>query len=180
MELEIQESHPGIWIIDNLLSTEYCNDIINLVDGLEFKKAHQYEKGRKNFEVDFENNILYDDLLDAIKPYKFIFGKSVFSIHKFFSTFAAFKYLKGNFITPLADAPVDIANEKTSITFLIYLNDDFSGGETFFNNQGVSILPATGRALFFLQEKVMMHEAKPILEGVKYILRLDSYIENHS
>jgi len=40
-------------------------------------------------------------------------------------------------------------NERSFITMLVYLNEDFEGGETFFMNGNV--LPKTGRMVAFQQ-----------------------------
>jgi len=60
-------------------------------------------------------------------------------------------------------------NEESRITFMIYLNDDFEGGETKFNN--ATIKPQTGTALCFIHEQ--KHEGCPVTEGAKYVLRTD-------
>jgi len=52
---------------------------------------------------------------------------------------------------------------------MIYLNDDFEGGETKFDN--VTIEPKTGTALCFIHEQ--KHEGCPVVEGLKYVLRTD-------
>ncbi len=59
--------------------------------------------------------------------------------------------------------------EESRITFMIYLNDNFEGGETAFDE--VTIVPVTGNALCFIHEQ--KHEGKPVLSGTKYALRSD-------
>lgn len=59
--------------------------------------------------------------------------------------------------------------EESRITFMIYLNDDFTGGETTFDD--VSIKPKTGTALCFIHEQ--KHEGTPVIEGTKYVIRTD-------
>ena len=60
-------------------------------------------------------------------------------------------------------------NEESRITFMIYLNDDFEGGEMKFDD--VTIEPQTGTALCFIHEQ--KHEGCPVAEDVKYELRTD-------
>ena len=52
---------------------------------------------------------------------------------------------------------------------MIYLNDDFKGGETRFND--LTVHPNTGKALLFIHEQ--KHESIPVEEGMKYVLRTD-------
>lgn len=66
-------------------------------------------------------------------------------------------------------------NDKMA-TLIVYLNDDFEGGETFFNNLNIKIKPQKGSALFFqynysdyLNEK-SRHEGLPVTKGTKYII----------
>lgn len=61
------------------------------------------------------------------------------------------------------------ATEESRITFMVYLNHDYQGGETVFDD--VRIVPVTGRALCFIHEQ--KHESIPIIQGTKYVLRSD-------
>lgn len=62
------------------------------------------------------------------------------------------------------------------ITCLIYLNDDFEGGETFFVNKNKSIIPNTGRLVVWKNisngtcDSMSLHAGNPVTSGVKYIL----------
>ena len=60
-------------------------------------------------------------------------------------------------------------NEESRITFMIYLNNDFEGGETEFDD--IIIKPQIGTALCFIHEQ--KHEGCPVTEGVKYVIRTD-------
>lgn len=59
--------------------------------------------------------------------------------------------------------------ERSRLTFMIYLNQDFAGGETSFPQ--LDILPRTGLALFFAHP--LLHKGQPVSEGRKYVLRTD-------
>ena len=52
---------------------------------------------------------------------------------------------------------------------MIYLNDDYGGGNTSFNT--ISIEPKKGMALIFLHN--LEHEGSAITDGIKYVLRTD-------
>jgi hypothetical protein len=60
---------------------------------------------------------------------------------------------------------------KSLLTFMVYLNDDFGGGETDFPEQGQTIVPETGRALLFQHR--LLHEGKRVTAGTKMVLRSD-------
>jgi hypothetical protein len=52
---------------------------------------------------------------------------------------------------------------------MIYLNDNFKGGETRFNDFVVA--PKKGSALVFYH--YLEHEGAEVIEGIKYVLRTD-------
>jgi hypothetical protein len=52
---------------------------------------------------------------------------------------------------------------------MIYLNDDFKGGATTFND--IVVRPKKGSALIFYP--YLEHEGSEVLEGTKYVLRTD-------
>tara|TARA_R100000988_G_C3917047_1_gene124884 strand:- start:167 stop:628 length:462 start_codon:yes stop_codon:yes gene_type:complete len=43
---------------------------------------------------------------------------------------------------------MDTASDRTTLSSIIYLNDNYTGGHTFFKD-GTSFAPVTGRAIFF-------------------------------
>jgi predicted 2-oxoglutarate/Fe(II)-dependent dioxygenase YbiX len=59
--------------------------------------------------------------------------------------------------------------EKSKLTCILYLNDDFDGGET--RVKDVMVGPRRGMALIFRHE--FAHEGRPVLNGTKYVLRTD-------
>tara|TARA_A100001011_G_C14218539_1_gene803198 strand:+ start:50 stop:775 length:726 start_codon:yes stop_codon:yes gene_type:complete len=68
-------------------------------------------------------------------------------------------------------------NGQRTWTFMIYLNDVEKGGETEFNNLGFKIIPRKGMAViwcnldkFGKEERMMLHEGKPVLNGHKWII----------
>jgi len=67
------------------------------------------------------------------------------------------------------------AGERSFITFIVYLNEDFEGGATTFYNKGVTdpvpCVPETGKALVFQHD--ILHEGSKLLKGQKYAFRTD-------
>ncbi|MEP3478453.1 MAG: 2OG-Fe(II) oxygenase [Fuerstiella sp.] len=59
--------------------------------------------------------------------------------------------------------------ELSLLTFIVYLNDDFGGGHTSFDES--DILPHTGMALLFHNE--LRHKGQPVTSGRKYVMRTD-------
>ncbi|MEO9131567.1 MAG: 2OG-Fe(II) oxygenase [Sphingomonas sp.] len=67
--------------------------------------------------------------------------------------------------------------EESHFTFMIYLNQDFEGGETAFRAlpefpmEDLVVEPKTGMALIF--HHPVYHQGAPVLSGRKYVLRSD-------
>lgn len=60
--------------------------------------------------------------------------------------------------------------ERSLMTAMVYLNDDFEGGCTEFADFG-AVLPQRGMALFF--DHPLIHQGAPVTSGRKYVLRTD-------
>jgi prolyl 4-hydroxylase len=59
--------------------------------------------------------------------------------------------------------------ERSQLTFMVYLNDGFEGGETSF--ESVQVTPCQGMALLFVHQ--IRHKGEPVILGRKYALRTD-------
>lgn len=59
----------------------------------------------------------------------------------------------------------------SELTLLLYLNDGFSGGRTRFVDDGVDVVPETGKVLLFAHH--LLHEGEEVTSGTKYVLRTD-------
>jgi hypothetical protein len=56
-----------------------------------------------------------------------------------------------------------------TISVVLYLNDDYEGGELNFSEQGICIKPDAGSLVIFPSQKPYYHESKTIINGVKYM-----------
>lgn len=61
------------------------------------------------------------------------------------------------------------AQERSFLTVILYLNDDYSGGQTRFGP--VAVQPKAGMALLFPHE--LRHEGEAVTAGTKEVLRTD-------
>lgn len=62
-------------------------------------------------------------------------------------------------------------DERSFVTLLVYLNEDFAGGATVFRDPDEQFTPEAGSILLFPHER--WHEGRPIERGTKYVLRTD-------
>jgi hypothetical protein len=78
------------------------------------------------------------------------------------------KYKTNQLIRRHRDRDHDQERNTYDWTVLIYLNDDYTGGEIVFSNLGLTLTPKAGSVLFFSSDEV--HEAKKVLSGNKYFI----------
>lgn len=167
----------NIFTIDNFLSTEECNNYIKLSEEKGYEQAKvNTEKGSRVIEsVRNNNRVLFTDynlaanLWDRLSPYapQKIGNSIAIGLNELFRFY---KYEPGQQFRKHNDQSFirkDI--EASYYTFLIYLNDDFEGGETTFNH--IHIKPKTGTALIFLHS--LEHAGTEVTHGTKYVLRTD-------
>jgi Rps23 Pro-64 3,4-dihydroxylase Tpa1-like proline 4-hydroxylase len=76
------------------------------------------------------------------------------------------RYSVGGHFTPHTDAHKD--NSHRAFTVILYLNDNFTGGETCFPDQNYSFKPKAGNVLIF--SSAALHASMPILSGEKNIV----------
>lgn len=78
----------------------------------------------------------------------------------------------GNYQDPHADKETNdgktILVPENDIASLIYLNDDFKGGEIYFPIQKIEIKPEAGDAIFFPGDNKYLHGVKKITEGNRF------------
>jgi len=54
---------------------------------------------------------------------------------------------------------------------IVYLNDDFEGGDTVFPDDDRTVRPEIGKAILFSPQ--LRHGADAVISGTKYILRTE-------
>ncbi|BCM89164.1 hypothetical protein IAD21_01008 [Abditibacteriota bacterium] len=91
-----------------------------------------------------------------------------------------YRYERGQTFRPHYDGSFRRANgEESQFTFMIYLNDGFTGGQTRFDlrypHDELIIEPREGMAILFLHS--LFHEGSTVFSGQKYVLRSDVMFE---
>lgn len=176
--MEKIELHPQVFLIEDFLSEAECDDCIALSEGKTFEEAKINVGGRQMMSKGIRNNdrlMIFDN-----KMAENLFRKaSEFlpqehencNLLNFNEMFRVYKYSPGQQFKMHRDGSyIRNENEKSLYTFLIYLNDDFEGGETEFENL-FTVAPKKGTALVFYHP--LRHEGKTLISGLKYVLRTD-------
>jgi hypothetical protein len=101
------------------------------------------------------------------------------SVDSYYFRHAAFLRQKEFFQVPAhCDDEVDFISEEEFIrnfTIVIYLNNNFEGGELLFPLQGVSVKPEPGLVVVFPASFMYPHLTNPTIGADRYALRLSYY-----
>jgi hypothetical protein len=166
-----------IYTIDNFLTEEECNHYIQLSEETGYDLATvETEKGprvidhvRNNHRVLYTNFQLAEDLWNRIK--EFVPAKLGNSLAIGLNElFRFYKYDSGHrFKKHIDESYIRNENEASYFTLMIYLNNEYEGGETEFD--AIKIKGKNGMALVFLH--ALPHEGVVVTKGIKYVLRTD-------
>lgn len=103
-------------------------------------------------------------LLASTIPYTKRYGINEGLWHEGYSLL---KYNQGEHYKSHYDGGTDIGR---SISALVYLNDDFEGGEIEFVHFDIKLKPKSGTLILFPSNFAYMHTAHPVVQGTKYAL----------
>lgn len=175
--MQLTQHTSSIWTIKNFLSKKECDDLIYISEASGYKEATvsfssgaKMMKGLRNNERILVKDVsLAHKLWEKLQPFcsqvldqsKAIGLNEQFRFYKYEGGQRFKKHIDGRFKRNEI--------EESRITFLVYLNDDFEGGETAF--ESCIIEPQKGTALCFIHE--LKHEGIPVNVGTKYVLRSD-------
>lgn len=167
-----------IYTINNFLSEKECDALIEKSEAIGFEEAKvNMDGGQKMMKMIRDNErVMYTDLIFAfqlwkkLKPYiRPIIGNSyAIGLNEMLRFY---KYSPGQRFKMHRDGSY-IRNETefSYYTFMVYLNDDYEGGQTKFES-GEYVSPKKGTALIF--EHSLRHEGARLTSGCKYVLRSD-------
>ena len=176
--MKLNQISDSIWTIEHFVSKKECDDLILFSEMRGFEEAKVNLANGPKMIKGIRNNLrlIYDDNNLAEKYWKRLakYCPSIldqtwkasglnekFRFYKYESNQRFKKHIDGRFKRS--------ENEESRITFMIYLNHDFKGGETAFEENIIN--PSSGMALCFIHE--LKHEGLPVITGSKYVLRSD-------
>jgi predicted 2-oxoglutarate/Fe(II)-dependent dioxygenase YbiX len=139
-------------------------------DGVNQTKRTNYlipvtEAALKSNSVVAQNvhNQMYMVLLAATIPY----ARKHDIDQMFHEGYSMLRYTGGQEYKAHADGTTAMGR---AISAIVYLNDDFEGGEVEFVNFGVKIKPKPGMLLLFPSTYPYTHIAHPVISGTKYAI----------
>jgi prolyl 4-hydroxylase len=167
----------NIFLIENFWTAGKCDEFIARSESKGYEAATvQTETGARVVDhIRNNNRVLYNDIALAEELWKELAAHAPQSIGDseaigLNELFRFYRYQGGQKFRKHRDQSyIRNSREASYYTFMIYLNDNFQGGETRFND--LIIAPKKGSALVFYH--YLEHEGAEVTEGVKYVLRTD-------
>lgn len=177
---QIDSSKPLIKTLPSILTNDECLAWIDRIKAMGFEAAPINTFGGPKVVSRIRNNrrVMFDDVEAARDLFERIKDHAPAEIHDMRLSginerLRCYEYTAGQRFAPHSDgAFIRDDRECSCYTFMVYLNEDFEGGETvFLVNPMKSIKPQTGMGLLF--QHPIIHEGAEVIKGVKYVIRTD-------
>jgi predicted 2-oxoglutarate/Fe(II)-dependent dioxygenase YbiX len=178
-----------IFLIRNFLTPAECDHHIALTEAAGYDDAPistgrgfvMRKDIRNNDRVMIDDNPLAAELFERARPFlpaTFLMWKPVGLNERF----RYYRYGPGQkFDWHFDGAFTRDTGDSSKLTFMVYLNDGFVGGETAFNlrrlgkveedDEVLRVVPEAGAALVFRHD--VLHTGAVVTQGTKYVLRTD-------
>ncbi len=175
-----------IFLVENVLDRQTCQHLIHIAETAETEQAGILMEaidnevrsndlvplGTKNSLTQSTNQLILSRL-PAVK--QFLFDQYGVQF-PYAEPCSILRYRAGQFYKRHVDnillssrfQEVEHGIPTRDISVVGYLNDDFEGGETYFDRQNVKVTPTAGAVALFPSYFTHPHESLPITRGTKY------------
>jgi len=176
------ELNDFIHVYENALESDICDFLISLFEQVSDKHERHDNEGKPNFtqfnlteyrelapEVNQVHNCIIKKIFEYRDQYYEFTDRRVFPEENAFEQFRIKKYNPGG--EDRFDTHVDVVDHESArrfLSFMWYLNDVESGGETIFKD--LSVQPKKGTLLIFPPLWMFPHKGNSTLSGPKYIM----------
>jgi predicted 2-oxoglutarate/Fe(II)-dependent dioxygenase YbiX len=166
-------------IVEKFLTPEECKGFIDFSEKQGYQESLIRSKDGEVMNKDIRDNdrVIWDNPQVANQLWELVKDMMPVDIEGYEPTglnerLRFYRYRDGQQFKPHIDGPYKKSEtEKSKITLLLYLNEDFEGGNTTLVLEGEEIEPKEG--MLFLFEHKIMHCGRPVTKGTKYVLRTD-------
>ncbi|MEQ8787873.1 MAG: 2OG-Fe(II) oxygenase [Pirellulaceae bacterium] len=175
-----------VFTVDDFLTPQECDKCIRISEDCGYEEALVTSPQGQVLRQDLRNNqrvMFQNEELSAwlwrraeqFVPAEYD-GRAAVGVNELLRFY---RYDPGQQFNWHQDFPFERDNgERSYLTLMIYLCDDFEGGETSFEDSysdesfdEFKVVPKRGMALFF--EHAIHHKGEPVSRGRKYVLRTD-------
>ena len=175
--MKFSQLTESIFIVEDFFTRQECLETIVQSEGIGYELAKVNSAGGSRVRTDIRNNSrafhpseeLAHALWAKLQPFvpARLGNSSAIGLNELFRFY---RYQRGHqFKGHYDESYVRNEQEISYFTFMVYLNDNFQGGDTTF--RGLRVRPRQGMALIFLHS--LYHEGNEVTQGVKYVLRTD-------
>lgn len=186
MAWSLTDLGADVLLFEQLLDAELCHHVIQIAQCHQFETAGiQLETVKtqiRSNELLFltEDNSLLSSTNQLLLDRVGIIQQSLYQIYgvKFpqSESCSILRYQPGQYYKRhidnllLASRLDEVAHgiPTRDVSVVGYLNDDFEGGETFFDRQNLKVKPQLGNVLVFPSYYTHPHQALPVTKGQKY------------
>ena len=169
--MEINFLAPGIGVIDDIY--------IQNEELIEHAEAGQWRDGTAGNGVNpdiritdvhdlDQNNEIHKELLQTVIDGINLYGERFPQLRVTSGEhLRVMRYTKGGFYALHADGG---ANNPRNLSIVLFLNDDFEGGELEFPEFDLKLKPKAGQLVLFPSSFVYTHKSNEIIDGTKYCM----------
>jgi len=176
----VDDDRPYIIQVPDVFDEPRCAQLIERIETLKPATAPINTASGSRIRTDVRNNerVMFDDPEFAQEVFlkardhvpSEMHGRKLVGANE---RIRCYRYKPGMRFAAHADgAYVRNEEEMSFYSYLVYLNEDFEGGQTtFFTEPEIAIEPQTGWGLLF--QHAIIHEGSEVTSGVKYVARTD-------
>lgn len=179
-ERELATRNPLVLTLEGVLSPAECTALIERIEAAGPTAAPvttsrgfvMMPEVRNNTRVMFDDPALAMTLFERVRSHVPERLEEHWRLCGANERLRCYRYAPGEYFAPHFDgAFVRSENERSLLTFMVYLNECEAGGHTGFSDLELEVRPRPGRALLFSHR--LRHEGATVLEGLKYVVRSD-------
>ncbi|WP_439630980.1 2OG-Fe(II) oxygenase [Gemmata sp.] len=177
-----------VFVIHDFLSPGECADYVRVTEAVGYAAAPittpsgplMAPSVRNNERVMIDNREWAAELWERARPLvpSPFRGREATGLNE---RFRFYRYEAGQAFRPHTDAHFARGDERSQLTFMVYLGGDCTGGDTVIHIQDdgerladgdvIRVAPEAGKALVFYH--YLLHEGAAVAAGRKYVLRSD-------
>ncbi|MDJ0797143.1 MAG: 2OG-Fe(II) oxygenase [Calothrix sp. MO_167.B12] len=175
-----------ILLVEQFIEPSLCNQIIQVCEcvgyqsaGIQINSVDKQIRNNKILSLDHDNSLLQSThqlllyKIDVVQKMLYQYYGIAFPHNE---PCSILKYEPGEFYrrhidSMLLSSRLEEAKQGIPIrdvSVVGYLNEDFVGGETYFDRQNLKIKPHTGNLIVFPSAYTHPHQSLPVTQGIKY------------
>ncbi len=182
----LKELGNEILVVEGLLEAQLCQHILEVTKCCDFDRA-KIELQQEDNQIRSNESLYLDDRNPLLLSTNELILSKVNVIQKLLyqhygigfphaETCSILKYQEGQFykrhidniLLPSRLDEADRGLPIRDVSIVGYLNENFEGGETYFDRQDLKFKPKTGDVIVFPSFWTHPHQSLPVTKGVKY------------